>query len=432
MAAVTFPRRFTSAAATVSVSGLPSWVPSPGQYANASTQNARVIDNGPGAWSGTQGFGAIWGTWNSGAYAPTLGVFGSMLYFGGGHDGYFGNEIVRLDLSTRAWSYQRTRSPVIVDLRYTGDTDSVNVAINTFGEWSDGTPYPNHTNNAADFLPPDMGGGTLGSFIFMGHDNSNVNITVKHLWRCDLATGVWTRYALSWPDGGPPDLMHMAVDTNRKLLWVGAAGINQLYAINPLNGYSVTRVDRQGGGGFGPQYFVGMCYNPARDFLVITTRNDASGAIRNENLIVVNLSGYSVGQTTAPAASMIYTGTACPSLWGGQSVPSGYQRYMAADCVVYSSYDSSMYAVDHYTTGPCRLYRLVPPAGNVLTGTWTWTNETLTAKAGEPFALRNLPYSETDDSRLLGRMRYVPPLKSLVFCDTADKPAQALRHSSFI
>lgn len=435
MPALIYPRRAVSTATTITVnsSALPSWVPAPRQFADASTNNPRVIDDGPGAWSGTQGFGAIWGTWNGAVYAPTLGTYGSMLFFGGGHDGYFGNEIVRYDIQARTWSYQRTRSPVIVDLRFTGDSDSVNVAIDTNGAWSDGTPYPNHTNSAIEFLPSSLGGGTLGSFMFVGHDQSNVNISRRDAWTCDLSTGQWTRHPLSWAGDSMAflDLFHMTYDSLRGIYWIGGSGIGNLYTIDPSNSFAMTRVTRASGGNFGPGYFLGMEYCAAKDCLVITTRRDVTGALRNENMVVVDLSGYTLGNSTAPAASMIYTGTACPSLWGGQSSGASYQNYMAADRLVDCSQDGNMYALNLYTTGTCTLYKLTPPVGSALTGTWVWTNEVLEAKSGEALALRNLPYSQLDDARLYGKMRYVPAIKSFLLSDSADKKAQALRPSNF-
>ena len=65
-------------------------------------------------------------------------------------------------------------------------------------------------------------------------------------------------------------------------------------------------------------------------------------------------------------------------------------------------------------------------------GTWAWTNETLRPKANERLALRNLPYGLGVDTRLYGRMRFVPAIKSFVLSDSPKLPAQALRPSAFV
>ncbi len=244
--------RLSSSPTTVTVtspsSGLPAWLPGPGQYANASTATPRKspVNTGPGPWNGSGDFAAIWAVWNGGAYAPTLGAYGSMLFFGGGHFSYHGNEVVRLDLETRSWSQHSQRSTRIVDTRQSGDNDSTNVAVNEYGEWADGTPYPPHTNMAVEFLPPDAGGGALGSFVFFGHDQTGIRVTVKgHLWKLDLATRNWARIPLSSANWVKDDIMACAYDPNRKGLWlhgrVGATG-GPYYFIDTRNGNAVHEV----------------------------------------------------------------------------------------------------------------------------------------------------------------------------------------------
>ena len=49
-------------------------------------------------YDGNIGFRGLWEAWNSGALAPNLGACGTILYFGGGHNDYWGNEVIGLDL----------------------------------------------------------------------------------------------------------------------------------------------------------------------------------------------------------------------------------------------------------------------------------------------------------------------------------------------
>jgi hypothetical protein len=78
----------------------------------------------------------------------------------------------------------------------------------------------------------------------------------------------------------------------------------------------------------------------------------------------------------------------------------------------------------------CVLYKLAPPAG-ALSGTWTWSHETLTANAGESLALRANTSGTVGDKMLFGRIAYVPGIKSFVISDASNLKAQALRPAAF-
>lgn len=55
-------------------------------------------------WRGNSGYGALFEAWNSGALAPAIGACGSILYVGGGHTDYHGNEVVAFDICGLRWS----------------------------------------------------------------------------------------------------------------------------------------------------------------------------------------------------------------------------------------------------------------------------------------------------------------------------------------
>lgn len=54
-------------------------------------------------WRGNSGYGALFEAWNSGALAP-MGECGSILYVGGGHTDYHGNEVIAFDICGLTWS----------------------------------------------------------------------------------------------------------------------------------------------------------------------------------------------------------------------------------------------------------------------------------------------------------------------------------------
>ncbi len=93
-------------------------------------------------YDGTTGFGAVWGAWNSAAYASNLGSAGSQLHYGGGHRDYYGNGIVRFDLESRTWSM----------LTQPSEAGPFSSGADVLNGYTDGTPSPPHTYNHLVYL----------------------------------------------------------------------------------------------------------------------------------------------------------------------------------------------------------------------------------------------------------------------------------------
>jgi hypothetical protein len=383
------------------------------------------------SYSGVSGFGSIWTAWNGGAYAPQLGEFGSMVYFGGGHFAYDGNCVVAYDIGERTWKL--LSQPSEYNTRKSGDSDTVNVLVDQDGAYPDGTPFPNHTNMGCDFLPPAAGGGLLGSYVFMGHDNTGVKITRNNLWRFNLQTRTWSRWTMPVRLG---DLCSLVYDSKRRGLWWYAPYLAESYYTGPLwfidvEKRSITRVGvNSATGKLGPDiYMPGMTYVESRDCLLLPKAGPKL------SIQCIDLSKLMFGPNAwVPVFDITQSGQKCRSLWlfpdGGSA--NAWQNYASTDKLEYCSEDGCVYALDLYSTGPCVLFRLEPPSlGKLQAGSWTWTSETLAAKSGERLALRQLPYGLSTDARLYGKMRFVPPIKSFVLSDHDRLPAQGLRPSTF-
>jgi hypothetical protein len=280
-----------------------------------------------------------------------------------------------------------------------------------------------------DYLPPEGGGGPLGSYVFMGHDNTGVNIRRSNLWRFDLQSRSWTRWTMPVRLG---DLCSVVYDSKRKGLWWYAPYLAESYYTGPLwfidvVNQNVTRVGINAATGkLGPGIFMpGMTYMASRDCLVLPL----SGSGLDINCI--DLSGLVLGPNCwVPSYAIKQSGPKCRSLWlypdGGSA--NAYQNYATTDKLEYCAEDGCAYVLDLYSSGPCNLHRLAPPAlGELQTGTWTWSSETLAAKSGERLALRNLPYAPGTDTRLYGKMRFVPAIKSFLISDHSRLPVQGLR-----
>jgi hypothetical protein len=173
----------------------------------------------------------------------------------------------------------------------------------------------------------------------------------------------------------------------------------------------------------------GLTYVSSTDCLVLPLSGQGL------DIYCVDLSGLVLAPNCwAPGFVVRQSGTKARSLWlypeGGSS--SAWQNFATTDQLEYCQDDGNLYALDTYTTGPCRLFRLKPPpAGQLSTGVWEWASEVLIPKSSERLALREMPYSLATDTRLYGKMRYVSLLKSFVFSDYDKLPVQALRPRAF-
>ena len=433
--------RLTSAPTTITiVTSTPDWGPTVGQFATVSLANPSSVDPDPtntAVYRGDgTGFAAIWNVWCGGAFAPTLGAYGSLLCFGGGNRAYDGNEVVAYDVAARRWSLLSQPAPY--GSVTSGDSNSVNVNVDTNGSWPNGTPFPNHTYFGIEFLPAEAGGGTLGSFVFMGHPQNSVHITSNNLWRFDLALRTWTRWLMPY-NFGEYQSNGLAYDSKRKGLWLVAPNRDVSYYslclwFIDVKAQTVTKVGLNSvGGNMGPEfYYSAPCYVASRDCIVLP-KGAGSPSL---DIVAIDLSGLvvSAGQMV-PTITIQQSGTKCPSLWcypsGGAPDDEKYLNYASGDRLEYCSHDGNLYALNMYAGSSCELYRLSPPAG-ALTGTWTWTHETLSPKSGESLALKASTVGTVTDKQLMGRMRYVPLLKSFVISDDSTLPAQLLRPAAFL
>ena len=406
------------------------WAPLPGIYTDASIAPARSVDPCPSnrcVYSGTQGMSAVFSTWNGGAFAPTLGSHGAMLYFGGGHFGYDGNSVFAFDVGSRSWI--RLSEPAPYGTRNSGDSETVNVLVDRTGAFPDGSPYPNHTNMACDFLPPEAGGGPLGSYVFMGHDQTGVNITSNNLWRSRSLepqmeqgrrpaaaprrpAGHVLRLHATWPVGarfaeqsrGRPTVVHQCARCHGESDWCRHAGrTGRLRFIRQCHLCSFARLSRDRG----PRK---RSTPPVRRLERRQRSQWRDGTVIHDQAVWSRL-------------------RVALARWERCDVAAVRQFRQARQ---YCSLDGNLYALDLYSRGECRLFRLAPPdASRLQTDPWTWTSEVLAPRNAARLALKNLPYGGKDDARLFGKMRFVPGIKSFVFCDGADRPAQALRPLAF-
>ena len=130
-----------------------AWVPSPGQWVEVGFNT--LVDANSGAPTPNSGnsfaqANSFLDVWNGGAYDPFTGTFGRILYGPcGGHDTYDGNDVYEYDIETRLCSRVNDTATATNNRETSG-------SANTFGEYDDGSPIPNHDH--AEHVVIEVGG----------------------------------------------------------------------------------------------------------------------------------------------------------------------------------------------------------------------------------------------------------------------------------
>ena len=165
-------------------------------------------------WGGRCGFPSITEGWNGAVFASRLGVSGSMIVFGGGHNDYFGSDVHAFDLSTRQWSR-------ISDGYVAGGADAYGAgAVYPDSVYPDGSPLPPHTYGYVQYDPVGNDYLLLKGQLELGPD---VKATpISHMFNLD---------SLTWRRGPKHPLAVLSSggwttwDASRRILW-GHSGEN--------------------------------------------------------------------------------------------------------------------------------------------------------------------------------------------------------------
>ena len=169
------------------------------------------------AYSGQGGFGAIVENWNGAA----IDQDGARLFlYGGGHRGYWGNEVYALDL--RQWRWSRLSEPSIP-----GESFDDPEAEKT-GRMADGSPRVPHTYDSLVYEP------TLDALLAIGAPGTSPRSIRGHsrVDRFDVATGRWVE-SLTPAKMSGYWLGGTARDDKTGLIWVHTSGPSQLASYDP-------------------------------------------------------------------------------------------------------------------------------------------------------------------------------------------------------
>lgn len=367
-------------------SGLPSWAPAPGTFANVSTNVPADVNPCPGGgcvYTGSSGVNAAFDTYTGGVFAPELGSLGSYVTWGGGHMGGSGNEVYRFDLATQLCIRMGTPSPY-----------SPTQSLTSAGAFPDGKPSPPHTYNTLGIRSSANGGGAAGSLISAGLPavDENGNGRWGAWWQFNFATEVWSQFInSSGIDVGSLTAKCMVQEPDSHFWWFGGGNVSRITRVTQAGIITDYGVGVNTGGAF--------CGGvvPGTRILVL------HGAFSSTQTRLFHLANIEAGITGANATKTVSTtGTA----GSGNSSLS-----WNPDVQGFASINNS---------NPAQVMWLKPsnPA-DPWNSTWAWTTETFTGAGGA--VTRTVPTSGR------GRFVYAPAIKSHIWSALATQRVQAYR-----
>lgn len=383
---------------------LPAWVPSVAQSARtgivsvASSGTVADVDPCPARncnYSANEGQAAVMDDWNGGVLVDNVTKTAErIIYHGGGHNGYFGNEIYGFNLDEDAPAAIRLNDPYPTPggASYPWNT--------TFGELATGIPCSTHTNDQVQALPPDLGGGDEGSFLLLMH-SSNHELgggSTGYAHACDIAEAIadanttpaagWSRASTNAASIGGSAQCASCFDTKRGVYWLLQQNTENLQFYDPStelwNDASPTVT--------GPHMALHSVatYDSLRDLIVI---RDGGGSVR-----IIEPSDLSAGMTTVTTS-----GTA-------PSTAKGFVYVEALDRIYTMSSGSDIGILEPPRDG-------LDPATN----TWVWRTESLTGSV-----------PANDLSRpTYSRFRLAPRKRCFVVVNNTDDELRAVRPSRF-
>lgn len=363
------------------IGALPSWVPAPGNIAVISLNTLQSVDPCPGfatgspcPHSGQEGIAGVLDDWTGAAYARAYSALGAVLFHGGGHNGYYGNEVYAFDLSTRLFALCGSNYPT---QSFDYDADE--------GEIQPGIPASSHTYDHIGYLPPELAGNTHGKFLRLvsasNHESAGGGSGRSHAF--DLTSNTWSRYSANkcGVQQGAAECWS-AYDTSRQCFWIQGQGTQGLWRLDDLAG-SPTWSQANALGGLALNEST-MAYSPTKDCLAI---------YRNDSVRIVKC-----GTLASGAPEVTVTGT-----------PPGITQAAAIE------WEPLLGCFVIWGSGKT-VYKLTPPSGDIHSQSWAWSSETLSGPT--PTTPVNGPYS---------KLIRADSIRSFVYCGDKDEPVYAFR-----
>ena len=317
-------------------------------------------------YTGIEGVSAVIDDWNGGAFASGYGTLGGLVVWGGGHKGYYGNEVIVFSLDTQKW--ELASSPV---------TDPV--CDYTYDELQDGSPCSMHTYDYVDYHPGS------NSFVLLGsaspHDKGTGGKSFPHMFSFDSNT---------WRRGNTHTMGDLtgassAYDPKRDVFWLIPAYNKYLSKFDP---------NANGGAGqwtkysqFNIEIDAVTAVDPDHDLLV------TAGNLGTNGIFVHDLSN--------------------PDADGIRVTTSGDKTMENSKAFGFEWDPTSKKFVSW--SGGTSLYTLTPPSGDWKTEAWVWDKIT-------PASDNSVNPGAPNSNNTYSRFRYVPSLNAFIVINGVDKP----------
>lgn len=354
---------------------------------------------GPGSGSGADYFA----NWTSGCYAKDDGALGSLVFCSGGDGDYWGNEVYKFSLDTRTWSRECARSSGLSGERIDANFDY------KWGEHRSpgGTPPPQpgvpHDYDQVEYLPPHLGGGPRGSFMFCTRTVVYRVAAFGHPHVFDLGARRWRRGSAA-PGivafEGQNDAPSWCFDSSRNRYW-GIMGGEDGKFISRLHYLDFDAKPGMAKSGhvdiprhLTPRHLPFSRHWPTADLMLIGGWNRAGTGF--------DLRACPLATPSAGFASLALTGDA---------IPLGRYGFTYCD-------DLDCFFVRMAAGHRQRLWKIAPPASRPFDQPWVVTEITM---RGETVAAKGNPQG------MWKRFTYVPPLKCMIWVDDVHGAVYAYR-----
>jgi hypothetical protein len=347
----------------------------PGQWAAVSLNTLSDVDPCPASncsYSGIEGQSAVLDDWNGGAFATRFGTLGGYIVWGGGHAGYYGNELYVFDVATLRWV--RHTQPVV--------NGSCDHSIDAF---QNGSPCARHTYDYVDYHPP------TNSFVSLGgasvHECGGCGTGYVHAFSFNDNT--WRRGTSNFAGLVSLTGASSAYDPRRAVHWV-----------LPAYGQRFSKYDLAANSGNGAW----------TQYSAVTMNIDTVSAIDPIKDLFVSVDSRSDSPT---ANRVVVHDLAAPSQPFVQITTSGDRTIEFAKAPGFE-WDPVAEKFVGWASGTS-VYTLTPPASNWKTSPWTWQKvnaaSTNTVTPTSPNA--NGTYS---------RWRYMPSVNAFIVVNRVNEP----------
>lgn len=377
-------------------SGLPSWLPAEGQFADISLNT--LLSARPTGWPTTEGAGPF-ANWSGGVWAPDFGSMGGYVVHGSGHltpgtPTWAGVWV--FDIASQLWV---GRNVPPAPLNEVGGiyprADYYNDYFESIVSGLEGHTYPPHTYDGLAYQSSANGGGADGSLIRFAMPGSGVaNAKVAHRFDLSSASAAPTR-VMAAVNSISNSYPATAVDEARGGVWTtDANGLGGVGFVD-FDTWTETRWTGVAFNAYGDQSIV---YVPTRDCLVALGRDGPGGSNMSVRVCPI-VGGVPQGWSTVAQSGTPPTDRRCGGVWS-----------TLLGCLV--SFES---------TGSYAVHKLTVPS-DLTGGTWAWTTETMTGVSGATPS-----QSTTSGNGAWSRFVEAPELGCFLWADSVTGPLQAWR-----